>query len=66
METVHTQQGDTVDRLTWRHYGDTAMTESILEANPGLAAYGPILPHGIRVRLPPRQTVSTPTVTLWP
>ncbi|WP_263264885.1 tail protein X [Pseudomonas sp. RIT-PI-S] len=47
------QQGDTVDALCWRAYGRTAgMVERVLEANPGLADHGAVLPHGTPVQLP--------------
>lgn len=60
------RQGDTVDAIAWREYGDTAMTEAILIANPGLADHGEVLPQGTPVRLPPRATPPpTPTYTLW-
>ena len=47
---VRAYQGDTVDALCWRHYGRTqGVTEQVLKANPGLAEYGPFLPHGLQV-----------------
>ncbi|AVJ23961.1 MULTISPECIES: tail protein X [Pseudomonas] len=65
---VRTNQNDTVDALCWRFYGRTAgVTEAVLEANPGLADYGPILPHGLVVNMPEAQT-SAPQrqmVQLW-
>jgi phage tail protein X len=46
-------QGDTVDAICWRHYGRTAgITEAVLDANPGLAALGPVIPHGTLINLP--------------
>lgn len=64
---VRAQQYDTVDAICWRHYGRTlGMTEAVLAANPGLAAVGPVLPHGLEVELP--ELVSSPaaqTVQLW-
>ncbi len=46
---VRAHQYDTVDALCWRHYGRTqGVTEQVLKANPGLAEYGPFLPHGCR------------------
>ncbi|MGY0794304.1 tail protein X [Azospirillum argentinense] len=66
MTTVRTQQGDTVDLVALRHYGDAAMVEAILAANPGLAARGPVLPIGTPITLPPVATKArTPTITLW-
>ena len=50
---VRAHQYDTVDALCWRHYGRTqGVTEQVLQANPGLAEYGPFLPHGLQVELP--------------
>jgi phage tail protein X len=46
-------QGETVDALCWRVLGRTrGVVERVLEANPGLAQHGPILPHGLLVELP--------------
>jgi phage tail protein X len=66
--TVRANQNDTVDALCWRHYGRTAgVTEAVLEANPGLADHGPILPQGLVVNMPEAQA-SAPQrqmVQLW-
>lgn len=67
MESVRALQGDTVDRICQRVYGRTGgVTEAVLEANPGLADRGVILPHGTLVKLPdvapPRKSK---TVQLW-
>ena len=43
--------GETLDALTWRVLGTSAV-EPVLEANPGLAARGPVLPEGLAVTLP--------------
>lgn len=66
--TVRTQQNDTVDALCWRHYGRTAgVTEAVLDANPGLADHGPVLPHGLTVQMPEAQTAAPQRqmVNLW-
>ncbi|MGR6474437.1 tail protein X [Pseudomonas juntendi] len=67
-EQLRTQQNDTVDALCWRHYGRTAgVVEAVLDANPGLADSGPVLPAGMLVTLPEIQT-SAPErqmVNLW-
>ncbi len=48
-----TVEGRTVDMIVWKHYGNTpGSLEAVLEANPGLAAYGPVLPSGILIELP--------------
>ncbi len=67
MAAVIAHQGDTLDALCWRHYGRTAgVVEAVLEANPGLADLGPILPHGQRVPLPEQAPQpQTQTVQLW-
>jgi len=50
-----TKQGDTVDYIAWKAYGTQAgqVVERLLDANPGLADRGPILPAGLKVNLPP-------------
>lgn len=65
--TVHAAQGDTIDAICWRHYGRTAgVVEQVLDANPGLASLGPILPHGTAVQLPDINTQQQrQTVQLW-
>jgi phage tail protein X len=56
---VRALQGDTVDALCWRHYGRTDSTvEAVLEANPGLADLGVVLPVGTPVYLPALVTVT--------
>jgi phage tail protein X len=65
---VRTIQNDTVDALCWRFYGRTAgVTEAVLEANPGLADHGPILPQGLVVNMPEAQTTAPQRqmVQLW-
>ena len=61
--------GETVDAVCWRVLGRTAaVTEQTLDANPGLAAYGPELPGGTRIALPePREAASAirETIKLW-
>ncbi len=64
---VRAQQYDTVDALCWRHYGRTqGLSELVLQANPGLAEYGPTLPHGLEVELTDVAPAATAqTVQLW-
>lgn len=65
---VRSLQGDTVDKLCYRHLGKTAgVTEATLELNHGLASYGPLLPAGVPVILPEvtAATATAPTVQLW-
>ena len=68
MATVIASQGDTVDSLCWHYYGRTAgVTEAVLDANPGLADFGPIIPHGTPVNLPEAapQPEQRQVVNLW-
>jgi len=48
------ENGDTVDRIVWSHYGRTAprLVELVLDSNRGLADHGPVLPAGVLVKLP--------------
>ena len=68
MPAVIANQGDTVDAICWRYYGRTAgVTEAVLEANPGLADLGPILPQGVMVNMPEAQSTAPvrQMVNLW-
>lgn len=49
---VIASEGDSVDLIAYRRYGSHGMEQAILEANPGLAALGPIIPLGTRIVLP--------------
>ncbi|MHA6159507.1 tail protein X [Pseudomonas sichuanensis] len=67
-EQRRTQQNDTVDALCWRHYGRTAgVVEQVLDANPGLADHGAVLPAGLLVTLPDLQATAPDRqmVQLW-
>ncbi|MCA8136262.1 tail protein X [Burkholderia cepacia] len=55
---VATLQGETLDALCWRQYASTAGTvEAVLEANPGLAELGVVLPMGTVVDMPELNTI---------
>lgn len=63
-----TEDGDTVDSITWRQYQTRAglIMEKVLSANPGLADYGPILPAGVKVNLPDiAQPAVKKSIKLW-
>lgn len=49
-----TREGDILDAIVWKYYGSTSgqAVETVLEANRGLADYGPILPAGVVLVLP--------------
>jgi phage tail protein X len=66
--TYRSKQGDVVDYICYRQYGATALyTEAVLAANPGLSDYGPILPAGVLITLPPfpAQKPQVQVIQLW-
>jgi phage tail protein X len=68
MASLRAQQGDTVDALCWRYYGRTAgVVEQVLDANPGLADLGPVLPNGTLINMPEAaaQAIQRQVVNLW-
>ena len=53
MATWITSEGDMVDAVCEAHYGlRPGAVEAVLEANPGLADRGPLLPAGVAIELP--------------
>lgn len=63
-----TKQGQTVDLVCWLHYKRTReVAEVVLDANPGVADLGPILPMGTALTLPDIQqsAVGAKLVSLW-
>jgi len=67
-DTYLTRDGDVLDWVVWKYYGATSnrYVEQVLEANPGLADYGPVMPGGVRVLLPDlAPPVSGSSVRLW-
>jgi len=66
--TYRTKEGDMLDHLCWKHYGQQAgAVERVLEENRGLAGYGPVLPAGILIMLPslPEPVREITTIRLW-
>ncbi|CAD5596484.1 tail protein X [Escherichia coli] len=50
-----TTDGDMLDDICQRHYGSAGLNQSlaaVLEANPGLADFGPVYPAGVEIVLP--------------
>ncbi len=66
---LRSRQGDTLDLICFRVFGRTAgVTESVLEANRGLADLGPALPVGTVDTLPDPAAAAQATrqqVQLW-
>ena len=63
-----TAEGDMLDAICRLHYGPRpGAAEVVLEANPGLADRGPVLPAGVRIELPelPEEPPDSGTVRLW-
>jgi phage tail protein X len=62
-------EGIALDALVFETTGRVDLVALVLDANPGLAAKGPILPAGTQVKIPeapePEAVTTIPTVTLW-
>ncbi|AZB63852.1 phage tail protein [Cereibacter sphaeroides] len=68
MRYYRSKDGDTADGIAWQVYGrqDGRLVEALLEANPGLADLGPVLPAGLRLSIPDApEPVVTQGVRLW-
>lgn len=52
VETVITQEGDTVDLIAFRRFGVHGSEVLIFDANPGLVDQGSVLPAGLTVLVP--------------
>ncbi len=66
--TYITKSGQTVDLVCQDFYGRTRdVTEAVLDANPGIAALGPVLPIGTVLVMPDIDTrpASRELVKLW-
>ncbi|MEZ9525730.1 tail protein X [Enterovibrio norvegicus] len=67
MATIYrTREGDVLDAICFHHYGRESAVTDVMNANPGLAEKGPILPSGLSITMP---EVSAPVVkkgsSLW-
>lgn len=66
MAKYQSREGDTVDLICWRVYGDVLMAQAVLRANPGLADLDPVLPLGTMIQLPEKSnTRIDQTIKLW-
>ena len=61
--------GIALDALLFQAMGREDLVPAVLDANPGLAALGPILPVGTQVRIPEPPAIEAlpvlPRITLW-
>lgn len=68
-QIYQTSAGDTVDLIAWKQYGTVTsdILNAVLQANHGLADYGPVLPANVMVTLPDIQqpATNTPSLKLW-
>ena len=68
MTLIRTTDGDVLDKICRDHYGPAAYNvEAVYQANPGLAALGPVLPAGILITLPQQAGAvpKRPVIRLW-
>lgn len=70
MKTIVVEgEGIALDRLLFEVTGREDMVPATLDANPGLARLGPILPAGTAIRVPEptdaEEIAVVPIVTLW-
>lgn len=69
--TIRTQQGDTVDAVCWRLYGEkmlgTQIVEQVLGLNHRLADLGAVLPMGFIITVPVLTTTANKkeVIQLW-
>ena len=62
-----TREGDMLDDICRRIYGkqEAGQLEAVLEANPGLASQGFVLPSGLLIVFPDLPAKTDGTVRLW-
>lgn len=66
--TYNAMQGDTLDLICWRFYGQqSGAVELVLDANQGLADLGPVIPTGTAIVLPdlPKPSTELQPIRLW-
>ncbi|MEI7377230.1 tail protein X [Dickeya chrysanthemi] len=64
---VYAHQDDVLDALCYRYYGRTqGIVETVMQSNPGIADFGPLLPHGTVVILPDiNVSDSQESINIW-
>jgi phage tail protein X len=66
--TYRAEEGDTLDFICWKFYGQqSGAVELVLDANPGLASLGPVLPVNTTITLPdiPKPATEVQPIRLW-
>ena len=64
MSEYVTKDGDRVDLLVFKFYGDTKWQQLFLDANPGIAIYD-FLPAGLTLYFPEKPTKIIDEKRLW-
>lgn len=68
MNIYRTSEGDVLDDICLRYYGETTgVVERVLDVNPLLADLGPIYSVGVEIHLPdlPRFKIKKEKLKLW-
>lgn len=62
-----TKQGDVLDALCFKYYGDESHFDAVLDANAGLENYPDILPMGVTITFPvqAKAPATVSEVRLW-
>lgn len=65
-KTIRTSDGDRLDTLCYRHYGNlTGTVEAVIAANPGLANVAQPFVSGVIIRLPDLPARTKKQIQLW-
>lgn len=65
-KTIRTSDGDRLDTLCYRHYGNLAGTvEAVVAVNPGLAKAPQPFASGVIIHLPDITAPSKKQIQLW-
>ena len=67
MTAYRTRDGDMLDWICWKHYGQTeGAVEAVLDANPHLADLGPVYEAGTLITLPELSAGDVSTTLMQP
>lgn len=67
MVSYVTQEGDAIDAVCWRHYGEAVRSVArVLDVNPHIAGFAQRMPRGVLITLPVVEVTSASNrVQLW-